>query len=109
MLAAAPSPQSDSLELIRLALSMVRSGEPNIPDSLKIYFSTVIEQARTLAGDPSSVQGEVLPEAIDLALEIRSVKEFSDEIERIESVDTLSPGVATKLLSVMEKHPVYQD
>jgi len=109
MLAAAPSPQSDSLELIRLALSMVRSNEPNIPESLITYFAQVLEQARVLAGDPSKAEGQVLPEAIDLALEIRSVKEFSDELEKVKSIDKLTPDIARKLLSVMEEHPVYQD
>ncbi len=109
MLAAAPSQQRDSLELIRLALSMVRNGEPNIPKSLTEYFSTVLQQAKALALDPSQPQAELLPEAIDLALEIQSVKEFSDELKKVESIDKIPPGIAKKLLIVMEKHPVYSN
>lgn len=109
MLAATPSTRQNPLELVRLALSMVEAGERDIPESLKKYFLAVLSQARTLAKDPPEAHGELLPEAIELALEIRTMKEFSEEIDRIETVDKISPDVAKKLLSAMEQSPVYQD
>ncbi len=109
MLAATQDQQRDSLELVRLALSMVQSGDKKIPESLKDYFSKVLQQARVLAADPSKTEEDILPEAIDLALEIRSVEEFSRELKNVEDVDNLAPEIAGKLLFAMEKRPVYSN
>lgn len=109
MLAAAPE-KSRSLELVKLVLLLVSENEEGtIPAGLKDEFIRIIEQARQLAVDPQTPQEKVIPESIDLALEMQAIGSVSDAIKQVTDFDAITPLVADKLLSAMETHPVYQD
>jgi len=109
MLAATPKLENNALDLIRLALSMVESGEANIPQSLKEYFSEVLKQAKTIVEDPPAELKSVRPEAIELAIELRAVAELLDNFDKIDSIDCITPPLAKEILMNMEVHSVHQD
>jgi hypothetical protein len=108
MLAAAPKRQDKSLDLFCLALTLICKKEDNIPASLKTYFEEVVSQARVLARDPTQVQGRIMPEAIQLALEMRRAKQFSTQIEGVNGVDSVTPEIAGNILSAVETSFVCQ-
>lgn len=103
MLAAVPAEQTQILELFNLALSMVGSGKSDIPGPLASYFDKVLEQARRLADEPTAVHGEILPEAIQLALDIRNVSGFRDALNGVEGIATMSPEQAQRVLASQER------
>jgi len=107
MLAAAPS-RNNLLELIRLALTMVSSDQKNIPESLKQHVYVVLKQAIQLAEAPKQVTGEILPESIELAIEIRDEKNLTSDIDSLADFDNITPDLAYRLLQRMETHSVYQ-
>ena len=50
-----------------------------------------------------------MPEAIELAAEICSFEDFSQEIAAIHNTVDLSPDLAKKILEALEANPVYQN
>lgn len=105
IVSASQGPQT--LELFRLVLDLISKQEPNIPTPLKEHFNSVIAQAKQLAESPDSVKESILPESVDLALEIRSAGDFAKSIKNIDSLDKITPALASKLLKGMETHSVY--
>ena len=105
MLAATPKSPSRA-SLFRLVLSL-SSHRENPPPTLIKYFDVVLDQAKLLSITPNRLDGEIDPEAIDLAFEIKSNKNFSKEIMRVESYTALTPILAAALLSQLERSSVY--
>ena len=103
MLAAVPTEQTRVLELFSLALSMVGAGRRDIPLPLASYFNNVLEQARRLASEPAAVHGQILPEAIQLALDLRNVAAIRDAMNGVRSIDMISPEQAQKALESLER------
>jgi hypothetical protein len=103
MLAAAPAEDARILEVFRLALAMVGQGKSDIPPQLVSYFDTVLEQARRLSTDPKSVSSPIMPEAIQLALELRDFKSFRDAVDGITTLSAVSPSQANEVLSSWER------
>ena len=102
MLAAA-SQQTQSLELVKLILGLIRSKTPDIPDGFQRHLLSVIEQAKLIARDPKAVQSKTSPDAIRLAVAMRSRPDLASVLEAIHSFDNIGPEVAKRMLSEMEQ------
>lgn len=109
MLAATSTQSRDSLELVRLALLMISTGNQNISEPLKTYCGQVMAQAREVVDNPSRIDAGILPEAIDLALEIRESEGLTAEMGRFTSMDNVTPVLAKEILTNMEAHSVHKD
>ncbi|WP_157861920.1 hypothetical protein [Methylobacterium sp. Leaf361] len=103
MLAAAPAEETRVLALFQLALRLIRQGQGGVPPELERYFNSVLAQARSLSNDPRAVQGQLLPEAIQLALDIRDLDGLKDEIEGAHDASTVSPALADRILMRLER------
>lgn len=108
MLAAAPSIRDNALDLFCLALSLITQNEQNIPTGLKEYFERVVREARVLAANPTHASVDFLPEAIQLALEMRRHRDFSRMLDDISNVTEVSPQIAGKILHTVEQSFAYQ-
>jgi len=104
MLAAAPK-VPHSQELFKLVLNLI-SSETDVPLSLKEYFITVLLQAKNLT-KTSEIPQNILPESIDLAFEIKTIKGLSESLKNIDKIENVSPDLANKLLASMEQYSVY--
>jgi hypothetical protein len=104
MLAAIPAEETRVLQLFELALRLVGSGSQKVPDQLKTYFDTVLEQARRLANDPTAVSGTILPEAIQLAIDLRDVEELRNAVDNLSSLAAITPERANAILVSLERH-----
>lgn len=109
MLATAHAVRNSALDMFRLALSLIESDEKNIPPSLKQYFAEILEQAKRIAHDPNQVSDKIKPEAIQLAVEIRDIDNFLDDLDRLDGVESVSPAMAKQLLERMEVGSVHQN
>jgi hypothetical protein len=96
------------LSLFKLVLSLRQMQEQRIPQPLEEQFNKIVNQAKQLAASPNQIQGDLFPEAIDLALEMRSVGDIARDVDAIDSLDSLTPQLAKSILEKMEAHPVYQ-
>jgi hypothetical protein len=102
MLAAVQTDESRTLELFDLALRILSESGP-IPPQLSDHFNSVLQQAKALAVEPRSVKGRLSPQAIQLACRIREVSELRDAVERIDGIDSVSPDLASKILTSLEE------
>ncbi len=100
MLAAAP--ESRVLELFRLALIIAQSNR-TVPDQLINYFNTVLSQARALDDNPTSKISAIMPEAIQLALDIRQRDELRQALQGVRSFSDITPTLATDFLRNLEE------
>jgi len=98
-----------TLDLFRLALSMLEKGDTNIPVTLKQYFAEILIQAKALAHNPSLVSSDTKPEAIELAVEIREINDLLEQLDQLDSLDSVPPQLASQLLKKMEVGSVYQN
>lgn len=105
MLAAAPI-NSQGLGLLRLILTLVSEQSSNIPQSLKTHLVTVIDQAKLLNADPTSVKQPILPESIELAFEMKVEKGLADELAPITTFDTIGSDRADRILKEIGSCPV---
>lgn len=103
MLAAVPAEQARILEMFNLALAMASSAQRNIPAPLASYFDKVLAQARQLLIAPDAIQDAVLPEAIQLALEIRSDEDIRSAMQQVSSITQISPEQAKQALASLER------
>jgi hypothetical protein len=90
--------------LFKLVLTM-HSTKSEIPPSLAAHFNEVLEETKRLVGDPSQISGEVSSEALDLALELQGCDALAAEINSIPELSAISPQMAEKILTEMEKCP----
>lgn len=103
MLAAMPADDARILDMFRLALSIVSHGK-SAPDQLRAYFESVLNQARALRENPGSVSGPLMPEAIQLAIELDALDEFRVAIDDITELNSITPDQANNILGSMERH-----
>ena len=109
MLAAAPE-QSGALELLRLALKLVSSQHvAEVSPHYRAYFARVLREAKQLSKAPESIDSDILPESIELALRMQTYNTLSSELDNVTDLDTVSPELAGKLLHDMESNTVYAD
>ncbi|MCJ7602401.1 MAG: hypothetical protein MUO63_13005 [Desulfobulbaceae bacterium] len=99
MFAAAKS--NYEMELFRMALRLFVEQQV-VPDNLKEYFNKIINQAKKLVDKPDQFSSDMLPEAIDLALGIKSVKSIEIDASGISNFDSLTPEKATHFLQSLE-------
>ena len=97
MLAAATK-SSGPLGLVRLILSLVQNGGQPIPEQLKDHLLVVVQQARTIAANPADIGNQALPEAIELALEIKSADVLKDELDQVTNFQSINADLARRLL-----------
>jgi ABC-type transporter Mla subunit MlaD len=100
MMAAAKN-TNQPLDLVRLILSLTNQSE-SVPEALRDHLMTVIEQARQLAADPSAVRGNIPPEALALARQMRNYADLAADFDRITSFESIDSQLASKLLSSLE-------
>jgi hypothetical protein len=102
MLAAAPAPEARMLELFRLALGIAHARR-TVPDQLIEYFNTILSQARELDRDPTTRLDSVMPEAIQLALDLRVRSELRRAVSGINSFNDVTPTNAADVLRHLEE------
>jgi len=105
MLAAAAT-YPETLELFRLVLSLQSSHYEDIPDSLEERFNLVLTQAKQLAHSPDSAVRGMLPESVDLALEILSMDNLAENIAKVSSLGGMSANLAKRILKEMDSRPI---
>lgn len=99
--------KTDSLELFRVALSMYKNNEENIPSSLKDYLNTLVSQAKDIVNDPSRLSNATYPEAIELAVDLTTIDGFFNEINSVQDFRELNSDAASRILEVMEVNSAY--
>lgn len=95
---AATSERFGNLEPIRIWLSLVRTNADQVPVALIEHAQAIIRQAKLLYADPNSVDKQTLPEAINLALAMRTHSELAADLGSIESVNQINAGMAARAL-----------
>ncbi|MES9928563.1 MAG: hypothetical protein ABW158_10655, partial [Candidatus Thiodiazotropha sp. 6PDIVS] len=70
-------------------------------------FVRVITEAKQISSDPGTVTSDILPESIELALRMKRYIGLSQEFEKVNNIDAVSPELAGTLLRKMENQPVY--
>ena len=103
MLAAAPG-NNQTLELVRLVLSLVEHENATISDELKVHTISVIQQAAELTANPADFHGNLMPEAVELAVEMKAAAGLADELANVTSFEKLQPELAKKMLQQMERY-----
>jgi len=103
MLAATPSQESRVLTLFQLALRLVGQSEQPISPEMHTYFNRVLHQAKALNQDPSSITGGLLPEAIQLALNMRELEELRGVLSDADDLASVSPALADSILNNLER------
>jgi|SRR6266849_2368109 hypothetical protein len=98
MLAAVPTNESRMLELFGLALRLV-SDKGSVSPQLAEHFDTVLRQAKDLAKDPSQVQGQISPQAVQLARRLREVSALRDAVDPISDIASMTPAMAAQILN----------
>lgn len=96
---------SHESELFKLALELIASKEL-LPSSLIDHVNSILSQAKKIADTPENLSNDSLPEAIDLAVGIISKPSLSKGIREIDSVNNISPSIASTILKEMEISPV---
>jgi len=105
MLAATPK-NPNRANLFRLVLTL-SSNRNDTPQTLVDYFDEVLLQARAISERHFDFSKEIIPEAIDIAVELKSNDIFSCELKTIDSYRKLTPELAASLLRHLEESPVY--
>lgn len=105
MIAAAP-PRDPSLGLIQLIFSLEADQKQPIPEELKAHLVAVITEAKALS-HPDFVPKHANPEAIALALWMKSNQELNAAVEKITIFENIDPILASKILELMRVRPGY--
>ena len=106
MFVAARNEEDRASSLLQLALGLVvdqaeRSAE------LTDYLNEVVRQALALRADPAGVVAPILPEAIDLALEMVTREQLADALGELNQAPALDPALAKRVLDVMSEHRAF--
>jgi len=96
----------ETLELFKLVLSLQSSHYEDIPVSLEERFNLMLTQAKQLAKSPGKTVDGMLPESIDLALEILSMNNLAENIAKASSLGSMSPNLARRILQEMDSRPI---
>lgn len=100
MLAAAPAHSGQPLDLFVLALTLATvQSAPSA--ALADHFNETLKQARAVLSDPSSINGGVSNEAVQLALEMRADPNVRSSLEAVDSFAQVTPKLAADLLKEM--------
>ena len=100
MLAATLPERSPYPNLFQLALELL-SAERALPAPLERHIAAVSRQAQALVLDPSAIDRNTLPEAVELALQLKKSNELRAAL-RVNNANITSE-MARRLLTI-EKH-----
>lgn len=103
--AATPS-STNNLSLFRTALVSVMNEQP-VSDSLKEHVLEILTQALELLRNPESLPTSVIPEALELAVQISKYDDFQKELEGNHQEFIDSPVKAKELLSKVDSTFAY--
>lgn len=92
-------------ELFKTALFLIASGN-KVPEDIKTFLTQVLKQAKEILVHPEAITPDIIPEAIDLALEFQMIANLSENFNSIENIDSLSKDQASNILEKMEYCPV---
>ncbi|PTQ74690.1 hypothetical protein C8R26_12623 [Nitrosomonas oligotropha] len=106
MIAAAPS-RDPSLGLIRLIFSLRADQKQSVPNELQEHLTTVISEAKALLSNQKCVPEHANPEAIALALWMKTNEELTAAVEKITTFENIDPVLAKRILDQMRAHPDY--
>jgi hypothetical protein len=109
MLAATSPREGQRIEQLLFALSLIGRGDTAVPAALREYLQTVLHQAKELAANPAQAGGPLLPEAIQLALEMRKREALSSQMQSVKDESAVTADDANKLLAAVEEALVRQD
>ncbi|AGB43404.1 hypothetical protein Mesau_00920 [Mesorhizobium australicum WSM2073] len=104
MLAATSMDRDESPAPFHVALRIL-SSERSIPEKLAVYLRDVMTQALQIASDPDTIDGETLPEAIRLALDLRESDALRAAVGMV-GAGTISAELAREILSAEHKFAV---
>lgn len=102
MFAAMPTESDRQLEFFRLALRLIDRGNNDLPAPLRQHFDSVLEQARLLLANPQSISPQVIPQAVHLANDLKSIAGLSDALAGVQRIGDVSPEIAHKVLHTLE-------
>src|ERR1700730_12716862 len=98
---AASEKKDHALDLVRLILSLANQQQP-VPPALRDHLMVVIDQARRLAADPSSVEGSASPEALALERQIKYHNDLASDFTQSTSFDSIDTQLASRGLHSLE-------
>lgn len=102
MLAAVRPVERDDLNLFCVALSMVASGNQNVPAQLKTYVLRVLSEAKSVAANIANANSNVSPEAISLAFDLVEQDELLKSAQFVDTFEKISPEIANQFLLRVE-------
>jgi len=109
MITAMPVTNNSTLELFKLALTMIQSQEHDIPKTLTDYFIEILTQTTSIIHNSHNVSPDIMPEAIELAVDFSNDEELLKILDDLNSIEKMTPDVASQLLNKMETPPVCQN
>lgn len=98
--ATAPSRADSSLQLFVLALNLA-TRKLEAPKELEEHFSAILETARRLADQPRALNGPIPPEAVRLALLLKSEPEMVEAFGTATDLRGVTPQAAARMLEVI--------
>lgn len=108
MIAAAPL-RDPSLGLTKLIFSLRINQSEAVPPELKEHLEKIISQAKALSGNPKNIPGNINPEAIALAIGMKSNTDLATELNRITTFDSIDANLASKILELLGASTAYQN
>jgi hypothetical protein len=99
---AATSEKFGNLEPVRILFSLVRTNPAQVPPTLVAHALAIIRQANALLARPDAIDQHTLPEAISLALAMRTHDELAQDLGPIDSLEQIDPAVAARALEHLD-------
>lgn len=100
MLSATPD-RTSSLDLVRFVLSLI-SRNQILKASMQEDVFKILNQASRLANNPQDISDDLLPESIDLALQLRLHPDIQSIVRTVPDSNAITAEVANNLLEVMK-------
>lgn len=104
---AAAQPRDSSLGLVQLIFTLVANPQQQVPDELKEHLTAVIADAKLLLADQEHIQNHINPEAIALALRMKSSVDLTASVEQITTFESIDSVLAKKVLDRMRANSAY--
>lgn len=94
----ATSEKFGNLEPVRILFSLVRANPTQVPPTLVEHALAIIRQANSLLAHPNTIDQDTLPEAISLALAMRTHVDLAQDLRPIDSLEQIDQAVAARAL-----------
>jgi len=99
---AATSEKFGNLEPVRILFSIARTNPEQVPPTLVEHALAIIRQAKELLANPAAADQDTLPEAISLALAMRTHADLASDLEPIDTLQQIDPDVAARALEHLD-------